>query len=378
MKRLLLLEYVTRTGYPEEMLDLDLDLEAELGIDTVKQVAALAAVRERLGLAPDPGFKLREASTLAKAIEVLARRVAGAPRDPPPGPPGGAPRPSAVVPTSSTVGSAAPVAVTRAAPHGPATAARLLEAMLSAAGARAPAELVAVALAGAAGPGAREPLVEVSPPAEPGSAVLVRARLGDASAEGSVASLAAGAVAPAAPDVLAAVDAARRAPVASGEELRRALAPLLGDAEGVLAWARSEGFMVATGGASVPAGIAPRRAAAMLAAAAELAAFAWVGLTGAPHAPCAIARAVIHAVPEPGAELGLRARMVPPEQGNWRADVDVVAGGALVAELRGLEGVPTASRAAAGPAADAADRAWRRFSRRMRGEQGGGVDEGVA
>ena len=33
------------TGYPEDMLDLELDLEADLGIDTVKQAETFAAVR---------------------------------------------------------------------------------------------------------------------------------------------------------------------------------------------------------------------------------------------------------------------------------------------------------------------------------------------
>ena len=35
-----------KTGYPKDMLDLDLDLEADLGIDTVKQAETFAAVRE--------------------------------------------------------------------------------------------------------------------------------------------------------------------------------------------------------------------------------------------------------------------------------------------------------------------------------------------
>ena len=35
-----------KTGYPAEMLDLDLDLEADLGVDTVKQAEMFAAVRE--------------------------------------------------------------------------------------------------------------------------------------------------------------------------------------------------------------------------------------------------------------------------------------------------------------------------------------------
>ena len=34
-----------KTGYPPDMLDLDLDLEADLGIDTVKQAEMFAAIR---------------------------------------------------------------------------------------------------------------------------------------------------------------------------------------------------------------------------------------------------------------------------------------------------------------------------------------------
>ena len=34
-----------QTGYPSDMLELDLDLEADLGIDTVKQAETFAAIR---------------------------------------------------------------------------------------------------------------------------------------------------------------------------------------------------------------------------------------------------------------------------------------------------------------------------------------------
>ena len=37
------------TGYPADLLDLDLDLEADLGIDTVKQAEVFAAIREAYG-----------------------------------------------------------------------------------------------------------------------------------------------------------------------------------------------------------------------------------------------------------------------------------------------------------------------------------------
>ena len=37
MKERILALVVEKTGYPQDMLDLDLDLEADLGVDTVKQ-----------------------------------------------------------------------------------------------------------------------------------------------------------------------------------------------------------------------------------------------------------------------------------------------------------------------------------------------------
>ena len=41
-----------QTGYPPDLLDLDLDLEADLGIDTVKQAEVFAAIREAYGIEP--------------------------------------------------------------------------------------------------------------------------------------------------------------------------------------------------------------------------------------------------------------------------------------------------------------------------------------
>ena len=78
VRAIMMRQVVDRTGYPEEMLDLDLDLEGELGIDTVKQVAVLGAVREHFGLELDPAFKLRDQNTLRKAITYIARRMEGA------------------------------------------------------------------------------------------------------------------------------------------------------------------------------------------------------------------------------------------------------------------------------------------------------------
>ncbi len=52
------------TGYPTELLDPDLDLEADLGVDTVKQAEVFAAVRGEYALGRDENLQLREFPTL--------------------------------------------------------------------------------------------------------------------------------------------------------------------------------------------------------------------------------------------------------------------------------------------------------------------------
>jgi malonyl CoA-acyl carrier protein transacylase len=57
-----------KTGYPPDMLDLDLDLEADLGVDTVKQAETFAAVREAYGIARVENLKLRDFPTLKHVV----------------------------------------------------------------------------------------------------------------------------------------------------------------------------------------------------------------------------------------------------------------------------------------------------------------------
>ena len=69
------LQLVTeKTGYPRDMLDLDLDLEADLGVDTVKQAEMFAAIREKYGIAREPNLKLRDFPTLALVIQFVRDR----------------------------------------------------------------------------------------------------------------------------------------------------------------------------------------------------------------------------------------------------------------------------------------------------------------
>ena len=73
-----------QTGYPPELLDLDLDLEADLGIDTVKQAELFAQVRETYGIARDDSLKLRDYPTLNHVIGFVRDRTPQAASTPPP------------------------------------------------------------------------------------------------------------------------------------------------------------------------------------------------------------------------------------------------------------------------------------------------------
>ncbi len=69
-----------KTGYPREMLDLELDLEADLGIDTVKQAEMFASIRSIYSIPRDENLKLREFPTLAHVIRFARERSATAQR----------------------------------------------------------------------------------------------------------------------------------------------------------------------------------------------------------------------------------------------------------------------------------------------------------
>ncbi len=71
VKQRVLALVVEKTGYPEEMLDLDLDLEADLGVDTVKQAEMFAAIREIYNIPRDENRKLRDYPTLAHVIRFV-------------------------------------------------------------------------------------------------------------------------------------------------------------------------------------------------------------------------------------------------------------------------------------------------------------------
>ncbi len=76
-----------KTGYPPEMLELDLDLEADLGVDTVKQAETFAAVRETWNISRQESLKLRDFPTLRHVVKfVYEHRPDLAPAQPAAGP----------------------------------------------------------------------------------------------------------------------------------------------------------------------------------------------------------------------------------------------------------------------------------------------------
>lgn len=64
-----------KTGYPADMLDLDLDLEADLGIDTVKQAEFISEVREIFGIPRIEGLKIADFPTIKHIIRFVIERT---------------------------------------------------------------------------------------------------------------------------------------------------------------------------------------------------------------------------------------------------------------------------------------------------------------
>ena len=71
IKRHVLAAVSKKTGYPTEVLDLELDLEADLGVDTVKQAELFATIREKYGIARREDLRLSDYNTLSKVIRFV-------------------------------------------------------------------------------------------------------------------------------------------------------------------------------------------------------------------------------------------------------------------------------------------------------------------
>jgi phosphopantetheinyl transferase/acyl carrier protein len=67
-----------RTGYPPEMIDVDLDLEADLGIDSIKRVEILGSFQQQTGLLGEHDMEaLAGRKTLRQVADFLAARANG-------------------------------------------------------------------------------------------------------------------------------------------------------------------------------------------------------------------------------------------------------------------------------------------------------------
>jgi acyl transferase domain-containing protein len=97
-----------KTGYPPDMLDVDMDLEGELGVDSIKQVEILSALRDRLPhlpeIEPERLVELRTIAAIAAMISAATPSASAAPA------PAAAPtvvsKPAAVAASSSVLVSA--------------------------------------------------------------------------------------------------------------------------------------------------------------------------------------------------------------------------------------------------------------------------------
>ena len=72
-----LLEVVSeKTGYPTEMLELEMDLEADLGIDSIKRVEIMGSLQEAFsGLPKLSPEALAEKRTLAHIVQYLREKM---------------------------------------------------------------------------------------------------------------------------------------------------------------------------------------------------------------------------------------------------------------------------------------------------------------
>ena len=100
------------TGYPRDLLDLDLDLEADLGVDTVKQAEVFAAVRERFAIPRQDDLRLRDFPTLTHVIGFVRDHAVPAQTGPAEPVAGGTPSGQPVAPETQ----AAPAPPVNAAP----------------------------------------------------------------------------------------------------------------------------------------------------------------------------------------------------------------------------------------------------------------------
>jgi acyl transferase domain-containing protein/acyl carrier protein len=66
-----------QTGYEREALDQDLDLEADLGVDTIKQAQVMARLRETFNLPREQGIRVKDFPTIRHVVDYVVSRQGG-------------------------------------------------------------------------------------------------------------------------------------------------------------------------------------------------------------------------------------------------------------------------------------------------------------
>lgn len=72
------------TKYPEDMLELDMEMEADLGIDTVKQATILSILGEKYMLERDEGMQLSNYPTIGHIVDLIYEKAGSATMPPEP------------------------------------------------------------------------------------------------------------------------------------------------------------------------------------------------------------------------------------------------------------------------------------------------------
>jgi acyl carrier protein len=70
---------VEQTGYPREIVELDADLEGDLGIDSIRKAQLFGEIGQRYGLSADASVSLDDFRTLRHLLDYMLPRVGGAP-----------------------------------------------------------------------------------------------------------------------------------------------------------------------------------------------------------------------------------------------------------------------------------------------------------
>lgn len=63
--------FADKTGYPSDMLEPKLDLEADLGIDTVKQMEILGQIRQKYNIRLKEGFSLKQTPNIDSIVNLV-------------------------------------------------------------------------------------------------------------------------------------------------------------------------------------------------------------------------------------------------------------------------------------------------------------------